>query len=334
MTSPAGTSAATPKLSDVDEARGRARAYALLAHLVARGPSEATLTATRASEHLAEGLDAYASLDEAAADHQHVFGMSVPPFEGVFLDPEGVVGGVLADRLHDTYRAIGFAPDPTTEEAEHLSTELRALAHLASAESDALEDGRRDLAEHLRLLSVRMLDGHLLRWLPTLTAAVRDTERAWPCALVDQIEDLVLMHREALGAPMLDLEPFTLAPLPPLLDADDTGLADVARVFTLPALSGTFLSRDDIARIGRGHRIPRGFGERRVLLENLFRSAAALDAFGDVIADLGALLRDREAALAAPRLAALPHLAALGTRIAETAALLTRLQTEARTRAR
>jgi TorA maturation chaperone TorD len=321
---------ASRALEGADLARARGRGYALLADLVAHGPSPRTVPLARASELLALALDAYPSLDEAAADHQHVFGFSVPAFEGAFLDPEGVVGGALADRLHDTYRAAGFSPDPTTEEAEHLATELRALAHLSAAEADALLDGLAPMVEHIRALSVRVLDGHVLRWLPTLGAVVRGTDRVWPRALVEQIEDLLVMHRTALGGRVGASDAFELPPLGAILDDERTGLADVARVLATPALTGTFLSRDDIAQIGRASRVPRGFGDRRVLLENLLRSSVELGSLDAVITGLVSLLRERDAALAAPHLREVPGLAAilspLHARIVETMAMLERVE--------
>ncbi len=241
---------------------------------------------------------------------------------------------MLADRLHDTYRAAGFAVDPTTEEAEHLATELRALAHLSAAESDAIEDGLGDIVEHLRALSLRVLEGHLLRWFPTLAAAARSAGRAWPSALVDQVEDLLFMHRRMLGERTHDGDAFSLPELPAMLDADETGLRDLARMLTLPALSGMFLSRDDVARVGRTSRVPRGFGERRVLLENLFRSAVELGSFGEVIGNLIDLFRERDRALEAASATGVPGLATLveplRRRIATTIAMLERLEGEAR----
>lgn len=296
-------------LTPPDEAEARAGAHALMAELLSRGVTRRTWAAARQSALLRGALAGYtadddtetgrpteAVLDAAAADHQRAFGFEVFPFEGVFLDPAGQVGGPATAALTALYRRMGFAPDPRDDGPEHLATELRALALLSGTEAAALASGDGPAAHRARELARELLDGHVLRFLPTFAAAVRRLGLAFPAALVDQIEQLVLLHREGLGEPAS--ASFELAGEPVVL-ADDVGLGQLARALTSPARAGLFLSRADIAAVGRATGVPRGFGERATLLHNLLRTANDLDQLPAVVDALRARLRDACAELGA-----------------------------------
>ncbi|MBW2463698.1 MAG: molecular chaperone TorD family protein [Deltaproteobacteria bacterium] len=297
----------TEPLSDAEVARGRGRAYALLADLVSRGPTASTLPPARTSAVLAEALDSYADLDDAAADHQHVFGLSVPPFEGVYRDPEGQVGGACTDRLRDRYAALGFAHDPRGEGVEHLSTQLRALAFLSVAEADAREDDATPQLDAVCDLARDFLDAHLLLWLPSFAVAARAAGRALPTAIVDQIMDVVVIHRQGLDVPD-DHANYQLQGEPLDLDDPAVGIREIAAALAVPARIGALLTRDDIARVGRGQRVPRGFGERRTTIHNLLNSAAGLGSLGGVVDDLRALLSERRHVLDDRRFRTVPGL--------------------------
>jgi hypothetical protein len=255
--------------------------------------------------------------------------MSVPPYEGAFLDRKGGVGWAATDRLRDSYRAIGFIHDPKGEGAEHLSTELRALAS-ASAMEARLVAAAADTAdvEALRSAQRDFLDAHLLLWLPSFAAATRGVDRPLPNALVEQILDVVLLHRTELGAPRAPA-PTSLEGPPLDLDDPDVDMREIATHLSVPARAGLLISRADVARVGRGQRVPRGFGERRTLIHNLLRSAVALDVLPDVIRDLRALIGERDVLLANPRYAVVPgleaRLAPIRERLADTDRALARL---------
>ena len=275
---------------DAAEAEARARAYGLLADLVSRGPTAATLEAARLSPLLGEALAEYPApiLDGAASDHERVFGMELFPQEGWFLDAEGKIGGDATQSLLDLFHRAGCIPAPGGDGPEHLATALQALSFLSGAEADALADGLPEAEERIRALSRELLDGHLLRWLPVLCVSVRRCGRPFPSALASQIEDLVLLHREGLGPPASPGE-FLAGPALDL-DAEETGLGEIALHLTRPALAGAALTRADLARAGRLAEAPRGFGERAVELENLLRSAARLDRRPEALAALDGIL--------------------------------------------
>ncbi len=295
MGADAGTTLVSGHLLDENQAaHARSGAYLLLAELLAEGPRGELLEAAVASPLLAPVLRC--DPDELAADHHHVFGFCVAPLEGLFLDPEGNAGGLQAERVHETFAAIGYRPDPTKEEPEHLATELRALALLCGAEADAVEDGHCGVAATMRALQRQLLDGHLLRWLPLFVASVRRVERPFPSALAAQIEALVRHHRDALGR--ADTPTWSLGD-PLDLDDPNVGLREIAAYLTTPARAGILLSRHDIARIGRAFRLPRGFGGRARMMQQLLTAAARFDALGDVAAALGEIVEANDAAIAA-----------------------------------
>lgn len=304
-----------------DAARGRARAYALLAEVLARGVDGATRDAVSLSPAIAAALATYDDPDGPAVDHHQVFGETVFPIEGAFLDPDGQVGGEQARRLGALYATCGFAPDPRTEPPEHLATELRALAFLSAAEADALRDRQQAAVAAITGHARALLDQHLLRWLPALAVAARRSARPWPTALIDQIEDLALLHLQSIdarqepaatppppagegqgrGAPSPSRPTFELPPLPDLLADEGTSLRRVAALLATPSRTGVYLGRADLAKLGRSLGLPRGFGSRTDLLENLLLAAGRYDAIEPLLGALAALVTGTRDALAQAR---------------------------------
>lgn len=278
------------ELSAQREAQARGAAYLLLADLLARGPVEDLLDATRTSDVLASALDAYPTLDDAHADHQDAFGFNVPPLMGAFLDPEGHAGGESASRVAQTYAAIGYAFDPRKEEPEHLSTVLRALGVLAGAEADAMEDDEERIVAETRRLQAEVLRDHVLPWLPLFVGAVERLETTWPRALVHVLESLVELHRTHVMHYLRDEEPWVLEA--PAIDLDDrqTDLRAIAHALAVPARCGIWLSKDDLKRVGRAHRLPSGFASRALMIQNLLRSAIRFEALDELVDDLIAIL--------------------------------------------
>lgn len=317
-------------LSAADAAHARGLAYGLLADLLARGLTPSTREAALTSAPLAAALATYPAddLDSVAVEHEHAFGWAVPPFEGAFLDPTRIIGGRATDALWALFSDAGFRPDVRSEDVEHLATALRCLAYLSGAESDALEDGHTGAVERVCELSRRLLDEHVLRWVPAFANAVRRLERAFPSALVEQIEGLLLLHREQLGgAPRR----FSLPDAPALLDDASTGLREIGERLATPALCGVLLSREDIGRLARGAHVPRGFGDRTQLLVNLLRSAARFEALEALLDALDAEIGGQVEALGAPRYADVATLTApWRARAAETRALLAEVRDAAR----
>jgi TorA maturation chaperone TorD len=295
----------------------RSRAYAALLGRPARA-----LELARLAPSLASAIDGARDRDELLADHEHVFGFSCPPFESLFLDPEGTSG-------HDpSLRAAlaGVDHGPNGEEPDHLATMLAALGTLSGAEADALDDRRPDIVARIHDAARGLLDRHLLRWLPSFVLAVERTGRRWPIALARTVLDLVLEHRSTLGPPRdaaFELPGAALA-----LDEPDVGIAEIARYLALPARSGFFFSRDDLTRLSREVRAPKGFADRGAMMENLLRSAADLEVLAALVDRAGEALDAHAAALASDRFedAPLEVRRPWIDRIAVTRAILARLR--------
>ena len=120
--------------------------------------------------------------------------------------------------------------------------------------------------------------------------AVRRHNHPFYALLGDLTLDLALDHRAALGPSAEALPPTPPLPVPPaLLDDAKTGLKDIADYLTTPAWSGLYLSRTDIARLGRAEHLPRGFGARTQMLTNLLRAAADFDRLDPLLTQVDAL---------------------------------------------
>ncbi|CAG0986862.1 hypothetical protein ARNL5_02903 [Anaerolineae bacterium] len=316
-----------PEPSEGDRAahaRARARAYSLFARLMGEGPSPRWLGAAALEARMCEAIESYADRDSLAADHEHVLGNTC--FASLYLDPEARLGGETSDRAREALSRAGILEGPSGEEPEHLATQLHALALLSGAEADALEDCESEIALRMRAASRHVLDALVLRYAPILADAARRSGRAWPAACADALEGLLLQHRSTLGAPEPSDADFALPPLALSLDEAQTDLSAISGALTRPARAGFFVSRDDLALLGRKTSTPRGFGDRATELENLLRGAAELGSWVALIDGL-----DAQALESASNIASLSDVpealrAPWRSRIEATRAILARLR--------
>lgn len=304
----------------------RSRGYALLSRLLLDGVDRETAEALREVAFLSAALEESAGIDELAAEHHSLFALEVPPHEGVFLHADGLIGGEHAARIHDRFRASGFAAERRDTSFGHLGVMLGALAFLTRAAAD--RDARRsDIEGRTRAL----MDEHLLRWLPAFVVpALAHSDGFWRLAIELMVE-LVSDHRAALGP-----APTQIAPLPEpraLLDDERTSLRSIAGYLTTASSAGVYLTRGDIESLARRVHVPRGFGRRVDMLESLLAAAAEYDSFSTVIEELEALLDERSHALelfAARHAPLAPFAAPWIERIASTGAMSSAMVRQAR----
>lgn len=263
------------------------RAYLLLAELVSKGVDHHRLPQLKQIEPLAEALGSDPDLDALAAAHHALLSLEVFPFEGVFLDPEGLVSA----------------------RTDHLGVMLETLAEASPDEARIL------------------LDEHLLRWLPAFVVAVRAHDAGFFRVVIDLALELVIAHRQSLGEP-----PVVHVDSPAWLDDPSHDLRAIARFLTTPAQSGFFLSRRDIAALGRRLDVPVGFGGRARMLEHLWRGAGEYDAVGPLIDELIALVDTRAYQELDDRLA--PSIASWAVKLSATRAALSRMRESARSKPR
>lgn len=280
------------ELSQADLAQARSRAYALFGRIFGQGLGEDVLPILAEIPDLAGPLDFDRfDADEAAAVHYHLFGLNVFPYESAFLDGEAKLGGEVSESVLRFYQQGGFVAARSSEGSDHLAIELQFLAFLSEAEGEAIQDGLARVALRIRDLARLFLDEHLLVWLPSLVQAIRQQGDRFYAVLADLTLDLASLHRDDLETVLLASPArFHLPPAPaPIID-DQTSLKAIAGCLVAPALSGIFLSRDDITRLARGQKLPRGFGSRAQMLANLLHAAADYEQFDALLDDLQSLI--------------------------------------------
>jgi TorA maturation chaperone TorD len=267
-------------------ALARSRAYGLLSQLYLTGVTLDNLAHVRAVPELAGKLVLPLEADEAAADHHHLFGFNVHPYQSYFLDPAGLLGGPVTESVSQSYERSGFQPETSAESADHIGFELGFLAYLCATEAEVLEV---DAVQQIQERQFAFLHEHLLRWIGPLTLAIGQQDQPFYSAVSDVTLDL--LQEQAAGLESQFGRPanseIEATNIPDLLADEKTGLKQIADFLLTPVYSGLYLSRDDIGRLARRQAVPRGFGDRRVLLLNLLRTAANYDALGEIINDLG-----------------------------------------------
>lgn len=290
-------------LSPSEQRLARERTYALFSRLYISGISQDLWPALQSIPELAAHLPAELDLDQAAAAHYHTFTDTVLPFESVFRDPSGLIGGEVSTAVAANYGESGFSH---TAEADAVGTELAFLAYLCAAESAAWEVNHQQSATRWQDAQRSFLEKHLLGWLPPFTAALASGRRHFFAALGRLTLVLAAEHLTLLGT---DEVPQVPLPEPPrLLEEQNTSLRLISHTLLTPPYSGFYLSREAISALARTHRLPRGFGQRRQLLRNLLETAGQYDQVNLVLDDLLALTSDfagkyQEQVSAAPLLA-------------------------------
>ena len=306
--------------------------YELLGQLYLEGITAVTLPTIQNIPTLSETITIPFNTDEAAARHQTLFGFNIFPYESIFLDGSGLLGGVVTDSVLHSYQEAGFRVDANSTSPDHIGNELALLAHLCGAEADAWEDNLASTAERIRNLARDFLQKHLLRWLIPFVVAVKRQKRPFYTALAQLTLDFVRDHFQELSPP-LQLNNFLPVP-PSLLNNEKTGLKEIANYLITPPYSGFFLSRDDIAQLARTQDIPRGFGDRTQMLTNLLRGAAQFDTLPGLFDEIRAFTigwQETYAASADTMPALAPIVAIWQERISQTSQTLTQIEQQIKT---
>ncbi len=266
-------------LSAYEIALGRSRTYALLSRLYRHSLDDEAMAYVRAIPRLADSVALEADLDELAAAYQDLFGFNVFPYQTLFLDPGGQLGGPEKARVQQDLAAVRYRSDPENAD-DHVAEELAFLAFLCGAEADARRDGLDATAQQMTTQQAAFLADHLLRWIAPFVAAVQRTGVPFYRELAALTLEFVANHASELRA---KATPVPLAPTALALEDDATDLrAIVDHLLQTPA-SGIYLARADLMRLGRTFNLPRGFGDRRQLFLNLLRTAATYDAFPTLV---------------------------------------------------
>ena len=276
---------------DEKQVSSRSHAYALFSSLLLHGIAQDTLPIVQQLDDLAAALPQPIDLVKAAAMHQHVLGMNIFANESFFLDAAGLVGGQVVDGVLASYRRVGYV-SPASTSADHLGVELSLLSYLCGAQADALADGYHTVAQEMQVAQRQFLQRHLLCWIAPCLTAIGRVDNAFYTEVASLLLALVADHWAQVHAsvPAKTGAEILLTAAPNLLDNDKTSLRDIAEFLVTPVYAGIYLSRDAITGLGRQQQLPRGFGERRLLLTNLLQSAAQYDLAGAVFQELGGIV--------------------------------------------
>ncbi|NKQ36277.1 MAG: molecular chaperone TorD family protein [Chloroflexi bacterium] len=271
-----------PELDEGQTAKARGAGYHFLGQLFRRGVSAADVSQIERTPILAMALPSSVDPDTLAAVHYQLFGMNVFPFESIFLDDSGLLGGWVTDGVVHSYQRIGFAADTAVDSADHIGHELAAMAALCQVEAEAREENLTPLITSRQTWQREFLEEHLLRWLPSFVLAVRQQGDDFFTAVANLTLELTAHHYDELVETPTDPGLF-LPPAPDILADEKTSLKDIARYLVTPAYSGLYFSRDDVSRLARRLELPRGFGDRQQMLVNLLRTAVQYDQLSAVI---------------------------------------------------
>ena len=266
----------------------RHHAYRLLSSLFLDGLTAVSLPTVQQIPQLGDTLPDGINLDDTAAAHQHLFGFNIFPYESIFLDPSGLLGGLATDAVLNSYSQAGFIPSPDSASPDHIGNELDMMAHLTGAEADAWEDNLPIVAQNMQRLQREFLQSHLLRWLFPFVVTVQRQDDPFFAAVAQLTFELVSDHASDLA--MQDELDLDLPIAPALLDDDKTSLRDIAEFIVTPPHSGVYVGRDDVGRLAREIELPRGFGGRDQMLLNLIRTAVQYKTIPALIDNLRAEL--------------------------------------------
>ena len=258
--------------------QARHYSYSLFSQLFLEGITAVTLPIVQSIPELAGTLPVAFEPDQAAAEHQAIFGFNVFPFESFFLDKTGLIGGSVTEAVARTYREAGFQEESSATSPDHIGHELAFVAHLLSG----------DESVYAHVLLSAFMQQHLLCWLPSFVLAVYKQGNAFYAALSGLMIALITDHVAELG--LIENAQFQLPAVPTLLQNDKTNLKDISEFLTTPAYCGIYLGREDVARLARQLELPRGFGSRSQMLTNLMKTAVQYEQLPAMITTLQKLL--------------------------------------------
>lgn len=227
-----------------------------------RAVGSMTVIAPPASDHIADSLGL---TPFTASAYTELFVLSLPPYAGIHLGPEGKLGDEGADRVAGLWRALGLTPPA---DADHLGSLFLLYAELGEAADQTGMERTRQRLDHSR---AALLWEHLWSWVPGyLDAACDDGPGAgqeW-AELTRQV-----LVRETELTPGANLLPLALraAPGPISSDAD---YADVLDALTAPVRTGFILTYGDLAEASRSLGLGLRRGERRFAVKAMLEQDA------------------------------------------------------------
>ena len=273
-----------------DAALARHHSYALFSGLFLKGLTVPFLMHVRAIPALAKALPPVIVPDVEAADHYHLFGFNLFPYESIFIDDAGLLGGRVTEAVSRTLSATGFMVNTASAAADHIGYELAFMAFLSMREATAWARADHFLANETREIQHGFLHTHLLPWLPAFAVALQRHRQPFYDALGALTLDFVNAHAAEL--PRREdsenlYQPISQSPMRSCKSSEGkSGLYELATFMTTPAFSGLHLSRDRITGLARELQLPHGFGSRRDMLLTLLQTAERYESLSKLLQSL------------------------------------------------
>jgi len=266
----------------------RYRIYIMLSRLYLNGLTADLLPYVEEIPELASAAAQPFDADEAAAAHYGIFAHNIFPYESIFRDPSGLLGGKYSEQVNTTYKRASVQ---INADQDHIGHELAFLASLCNAESKALDNEEIEAARVIAKRQAVFLREHLLEWLSPFVTALSFSGQPFYEALGQLSQELIYDHlltfaeegsANSYGGPLEEND----TEIGDILRDGKTGLKQIASFLITPPYSGFFIGHSTISQFARKRQLPRGFGNRQQMLSNLLHSAAQYDLISDLFQDL------------------------------------------------
>ena len=162
-------------LDKAEIALARQHGYVLFGRLLLEGLTPELLPFVQQIPELATVVPQFYDDDIAAAHYQSIFGFNLFPFQSIFLDSTGLVGGQETKRVQTFFAKVGYE-GITDVDSDHIGQLLLCLAVLCE-----------DSGQTARHQQAALLGQHLLRWLLPFTCALKLQKRVFYAALADML---------------------------------------------------------------------------------------------------------------------------------------------------
>ncbi|HSH00866.1 MAG TPA: molecular chaperone TorD family protein [Anaerolineae bacterium] len=268
----------------IEIVQGRANLYRLLGRVWAEGVTAELWPYIGVVDLLREAAEelggAKRGWSEWGADQQAVLAFELLPYEGSFLDGEGMLGREVSDRVARAYGEVGYGVPLAASSPDHIGYELGMMAYLCEQEAAMLSRGEGEEADLWRERQEWWYRKHVGRWWPPLAAAVTRVGHPFYGALTEVTGGTLRLHE--LGG----VGKWKLVGQRPLLSNPKTSLKDIAQFLVTPAQAGGMLAREEILGLARRWELPRGFGGRGLMLTHALRAAGRFEAWEGLLSGL------------------------------------------------
>jgi hypothetical protein len=265
----------------------RSAAYDLLARFFRSGLTRELFAEIDVLPGLKDSLPDTIDPDALAADHFALLGLDVFPFASAYLEADGRPGGSTSDFVSRLAISLGET-GASSESPDHISSECDVLSRLCLVKAEMVPGGgdpQRVLRHEHDLLD------HLFQWLPVFKHALSEGGGSLHCNMAEWMLDIAVDHKRSLAAAADEDVGFRLPELPDLLSTEKTGLRDLAEYLCRPALAGMVVTRTRVEKIARALGLPRGFGDRSLMLGNLFGAAGNYGVVTELITEIKTVAR-------------------------------------------